>query len=155
MPPLHELLMFYKVEFKAFVLANKSDKIPTKGKKGKSISQTASEYALRIVVFGCSEEKASIGRFLSSSGLYLQHPLRTECDVSIDYFNPHYLVRSGGGMPKIEDLSLVGDTEDLMYSTAIDDVIRSRILRIFDYADGLETNLDVSPSSRLQVHLMK
>ncbi|KAI1291594.1 hypothetical protein F5Y03DRAFT_376457 [Xylaria venustula] len=155
MPAFQALLALYKVEFKAFVLANKSDKIPTKGKKGKSNSQTASEYALRIVVFGCSEEKTSIGKFLSSSDLYLQHPLRTECDGGIEYFNPHYLVRTEGGMPKIEDLSLFGDAEDSISSTTIDDVTRSRILRIFDYADGLETNLDVNPSSRLQAHLMK
>ncbi|KAI0812102.1 SNF2 family N-terminal domain-containing protein [Xylaria sp. FL0064] len=152
---LHGLLASYQLEVKAFVSKVKSDQpIPTL-KRGKSKAEARSDYSLRIVVFGSREDKVSIGDFLSSSDIYLQHPLRTECSPGIKYFNPHYLVRAGGEMPKIEELSLTSDVEEADSVRMIDEVSRSRILRIFDHADGLEINWDVRPSPRLQTALMK
>ncbi|KAI0434478.1 hypothetical protein F5Y09DRAFT_356747 [Xylaria sp. FL1042] len=58
-------------------------------------------------------------------------------------------------MPKIEELSLMSDIKETDSARIIDEVSRSRILRIFDHADGPEINLDVRPSPRLQATLMK
>ncbi|KAI1273969.1 hypothetical protein F5Y07DRAFT_374658 [Xylaria sp. FL0933] len=135
-PPLHELLASYQLEVKASVSKVKSDQPLPTVKRGKSKPAARSDYSLRIVVFGSKEDKVSIGDLLSASDIYLQHPLRTECDPGIEYFNPHYLVRVGGEMPKIEELSQISDVEDSDSVRTMDEVSRSRILRIFDHAEG-------------------
>ncbi|KAI1355080.1 hypothetical protein F5Y01DRAFT_327926 [Xylaria sp. FL0043] len=58
-------------------------------------------------------------------------------------------------MPKIEELSLMDDIEEADSVRIIDEVSRSRILQIFNHADGLEIDLDVRPSPRLQAILMR
>ncbi len=155
MPALQDLLTSYKIRVKAFISQAKSDQLLVPVKKGKSRQHEPPEYSLRIVVFGSSEDKNTVGRFLSTSDLYLQHPWRTECDLSVDYFNPHYLVRARGEMPKIEELSLNSEVEEVKSTARVDDVAKSRILRMFDHADGVEIDLDVRPSPRLQADLMK
>ncbi|KAI0902849.1 hypothetical protein F4823DRAFT_637700 [Ustulina deusta] len=155
MPALQDLLTSYNIRVKAFISQAKSDKLLVPVKRGKPRQYEPPEYSLRIVVFGSSEDKNAVGRFLSTSDLYLQHPLRTECDLSVDYFNPHYLVRAGGEMPKIEELSLNSEVEEVKSTARVDDVAKSRILRMFDHADGVEIDLDVRPSPRLQADLMK
>ncbi|KAI1420543.1 hypothetical protein F5Y12DRAFT_788176 [Xylaria sp. FL1777] len=155
MPPLQDLLTSYNVKIKAFISKVRSDKPVAPVKRGKSNLHESSEYSLRIVVFGSSTDITAVGRFLSTADLYLQHPMRTECELGTDYFNPHYLVRAGGEMPKIEELSLLSDGEKVKPAAILDDVAKSRILRMFDHADGIEINLDVKPSPRLRADLMK
>ncbi|TGJ79598.1 hypothetical protein E0Z10_g9160 [Xylaria hypoxylon] len=112
LPALHDLLASYTIEFKAFVSVVKTNKLLTKSKKAESSLYNPPEFSLRVVVFGLSEDTTAVGAFFAMSKLYLQHPSRTECDLGVDYFNPHYLVRAGGEMPGIEELSLSDDEEE-------------------------------------------
>lgn len=52
------------------------------------------------------KDTAKIGVILSDDGLYLQHPSPAQYGLELEYHNPHYLVRPGSEMPKLEELSL-------------------------------------------------
>src|SRR5690242_12666933 len=45
----------------------------------------------RIVVTGTQQDRLRIGKLLSDSHLFLQHPYVEECR-DLEYCNPHYLV---------------------------------------------------------------
>ncbi|KAJ3542098.1 hypothetical protein NM208_g4029 [Fusarium decemcellulare] len=109
----------------------------------------------RIVIYGLFTDKDPIGRHLSAAELYLQHPLLDEYDQSVEYYNPHLLLRPGSEMPRIEDLHLQGEEETLPGSDALDEVSQGKIWRIFDMASGGEGVPEVTPSPRLKTTLEK
>ncbi|KAI0442380.1 hypothetical protein F4803DRAFT_519320 [Xylaria telfairii] len=127
MSALNELLVSYRVKLKAFLSQVKPEEPLVIGKRGQSSRNEQPEYSLRIVIFGSGVDKTAVGDFLSSSELYLQHPSGVECDLSVNYFNPHYLVRAGGEMPRIEELSLTEDVEEETCKTVQDDVAKNRL----------------------------
>ncbi|KAI0848760.1 hypothetical protein F5Y00DRAFT_269978 [Daldinia vernicosa] len=77
----------------------------TKMKKN-TTARAAREYSIRIVVYGLMSNKEAAGDLLSDAGCFLQQPYATEVIPGVQYDNPHYLVRPGSEMPKLENLSL-------------------------------------------------
>lgn len=132
--------------------ATSSSKKPAKGKPLPIPSQECSS---RVVVFGGMEDKSVIGDTLSAGGLYLQHPSSSECDAGIEYCNPHYLLRPGRQMPKIEELSISnGDERGQLSSDILDEVTKSRLLRVLDNAsDATMMSPAVQQSSRIRTAL--
>ncbi|KAI3336984.1 hypothetical protein HD806DRAFT_528566 [Xylariaceae sp. AK1471] len=155
LPALRDLLATYQTKLKGYLSMVKQNTLVPGGRKGKANPHCAREYSLRILVYGLWHDKNAVGEFLSDSGLFLQHPTGAECDLNINYFNPHYLVRLGGEMPRIEELSLEEDDQSAESTSIMDDVAKNRLLRMFDHADGAEAVVDVRPSSRLQTPLME
>jgi hypothetical protein len=152
---LSNLMAKYQAELKGYLSMAKRNTLVPEKRKGKASPHHACEYSLRIVVYGSRQDKTAVGEFLSDAGLFLQHPAGAECDLDLKYFNPHYLVRPGGEMPRIEELSLEVDDEKTGSTGVMDDVAKNRLLRMFDHADGAEAVVDVTPSPRLQTPLMK
>ncbi|KAF7556254.1 hypothetical protein G7Z17_g1537 [Cylindrodendrum hubeiense] len=107
----------------------------------------------RVVIYGLFADKDPIGKHLSEADLYLQHPKLEEYDQSVEYFNPHLLLRPGAKMPKIEDLDLHGKEEMSSGPTILDETSKGRIWRIFDFASGEEVIPEVISSSRLKTTL--
>lgn len=104
----------------------------------------------RMVIYGLLADKEAIGKHLTKAKLYLQHPRPVEYDQSVEYFNPHLLLRPGAKMPRIEDLHLDTEKESTPGPTALDEVKRGRIWGIIDQADGGTVVPEVVPSPRLK-----
>ncbi|KAH1283910.1 hypothetical protein KXW05_000765, partial [Aspergillus fumigatus] len=104
---------------------------------------------IRIILYGREDEKGAVGACLSEAGVYLQHPRDTEYDHRIPYVNPHFLVRPGGEMPKLEDLILSDDEEHPQSSEMLTKDEKSEIMRIFDSANIVNGPYQASSSSRL------
>jgi hypothetical protein len=109
---------------------------------------------LRLIVFGFMSEKQTVAKTLSDGDLYLQHPSLSECGSQVPYFNPQYLVRPEGSMPKLEDLVITsrsrsgGGTRD-----ALTEVEKNQMLQIFESAQDPDAAFGVRPSSRLRTAL--
>jgi hypothetical protein len=155
LPAIQDLLDGYSIRLRSFLSKAKTNGSGTKKKAENGDASFPPEYSLRVVVFGQLEDKTAVGNFLSTANLYLQHPSQTECGSNIEYYNPHYLVRLGGEMPKIGDLWLEEDEERGNARRTMDDVAKSRLLKLFDDADGTGLESDVQPSPRLQANLME
>ena len=123
----------------------------TKSKK----TYSSRECPVRITVYGLASEKGAVGSLLSGDGLYLQHPLPSEYDGSVEYFNPHYLLRPGANMPDLEQLSVNSDLGAVKSSESLDEVNRSRFIHIFDLANEVRGPLTVEPSRRLRSTLQE
>lgn len=117
------------------------------------------KHRLRIAVHGFKIDKEPIGKLLSDADFFLQHPSAAELLPDVEYDNPHYLLRPGAKMPRIEDLSMEIDG-DVPSQAELEDEARSGdLLRIFESAalaaDGDRvTHLKVTPSPRLRAVLM-
>jgi hypothetical protein len=121
------------------------------GKMQKTSAGTkGGEGLARIVVYGFMSEKNAVGKHLSNSDLFLQHPLQSEFEQSVQYFNPHFLLRPGAKMPNIEALHISGEEAASQGPTVLDEVSKGRIWRIFDLASGSEQVPEVKPSLRLK-----
>lgn len=107
----------------------------------------------RVVIYGLFADKDLIGKHLSEAELYLQHPTLDEYDQSVEYFNPHLLLRPGAKMPRIEELSLQTEGEMSPPPTILDEVSKGRIWRVFDLASGGEVIPEVTSSPRLKATL--
>ncbi|KAH8665633.1 SNF2 family N-terminal domain-containing protein [Ilyonectria robusta] len=107
----------------------------------------------RVVIYGLFADKDLIGKHLSEAELYLQHPTLDEYDQSVEYFNPHFLLRPGAKMPRIEELSLQTEDETTPAPTILDEVSKGRIWRVFDSASGGEVIPEVTSSPRLKATL--
>ncbi|KAI1488246.1 hypothetical protein F5X96DRAFT_685614 [Biscogniauxia mediterranea] len=135
-PALCDLLESYTIKLRGHLATAKPEKLLPGTGRGKAKPNRVPQYSLH-------------------SELYLQHPSGIECDLSVDYFNPHYLVRPGGEMPRLEELWLDEHGEQAEPTRTLDDTTKGRLLRMFDQADGGEVEVDVNPSSRLQTPLME
>ncbi|KAL8828539.1 MAG: hypothetical protein Q9191_002530 [Dirinaria sp. TL-2023a] len=65
--------------------------------KGERVQQARNSYRLCITISGMQKASGYVGKVLDAAGIYLQHPHFH--DPNVPYFNPHYLVRSGGTHP--------------------------------------------------------
>ncbi|KAI5923344.1 P-loop containing nucleoside triphosphate hydrolase protein [Camillea tinctor] len=155
MPILCNLLKSYTIKPKGYLSTAKPEQYSERPRRRQVKPDRAPEHSLRVVVYGLLKEKDAVCKLLSDSELYLQHPSGIECDFNVDYFNPHYLTRPGGEMPKLEGLSLEDYWENDEPVSALDDTTKGRLLRLFDHADGGEIEADVIPSPRLRTHLME
>ncbi|KAM5381181.1 hypothetical protein ACJZ2D_003097 [Fusarium nematophilum] len=126
-----------------------------RGKASKAQTQEPPipEGLTRIVIYGLFEDRGLIGKHLSEASLYLQHPTLDEYDQTVDYFNPHLLLRPGAKMPRIQDLSLQAEEEMSPSPAVLDEVHQGKIWRIFDSASGREVMPKVTTSPRLKTPL--
>ncbi|KAK0617623.1 SNF2 family N-terminal domain-containing protein [Immersiella caudata] len=109
---------------------------------------------LRLVVFGFMAEKSTVAKVLSDGDLYLQHPSLSECGSRVPYFNPHYLVRPGGSMPRLENLAITDPTRPTSGPRgALTEIEKNMMLQIFESAHDPDAVFGVRPSSRLQTVL--
>jgi hypothetical protein len=110
----------------------------------------------RVAIYGMMSDKDAIGKHLSDADLYLQHPLMSEYDGRVPYYNPHLLLRPGASMPRIEDLIIDADEVGSPGPTVLDEVSKGRIWRIFDLANGGDAVIpEVTPSLRLKSELRR
>lgn len=87
---------------------------------------------IRIVLNGSKEDQFRVGKLLSDSHQFLQHPYVEEC-AELEYCNPHYLMRPGASMPRLEGaVSFVSTAVQCLDS--LSELTKSRVLRIFDRA---------------------
>ena len=153
LPILCKLLQDFTVQLKATLMSSESR--PNVGSR-KQKAKPVKEYSLHIVVYGIESERSAVGSLLSGADLFFQHPSAAECPRHVRYCNPHYLLRPGSEMPKLEDLSLTTDVRSSRQLEQLDEVNMARLLRIFDCADvdGSQISVSVDPSSRLRSRLM-
>lgn len=116
-------------------------------------------YRLRIAVHGFQIDKEPIGKLLSDAGFFLQHPSAAELLPGVEYDNPHYLLRPGAKMPRMEDLSIEIDGEVPSKDELEYEARSSNLLRMFETAalaanGGGVTPLKATPSPRLRTVLM-
>ncbi|KIM95726.1 hypothetical protein OIDMADRAFT_171182 [Oidiodendron maius Zn] len=94
---------------------------------------------LRVIVHGLLSEKDIVADILDEGNLFLQRPDEFEYDRRVRYFNPMYLLRPGEDMPRIGGSSTIvgrGNTVASIDEAHLDEVDRSRVLKIFDQASG-------------------
>lgn len=121
-------------------------------------TKTTRNCSIRIVVYGLRDNEEATGRRLSAAGLFLQHPYATEVIPGVKYHNPHYLVRPGGEMPKLENLQLDDTNDDPHNTEAGGEMNKSHFMRIFETAQadgGGTTAADTLASPRLRSRLMR
>ena len=153
-PTLAALVKDKRVKLDAMLSARKKVYNPS-SKKNKALKSTELRYSvpaehdLRIVVYGLSTDRVALGNLLSDAGLYLQHPSTTEYERSLEYVNPHYLLRPGDQMPSLEHLS-TSDRDASSQSEILDEVHTNRVMRIFDLVDDVQSLTTVTPSQRLR-----
>lgn len=129
-----------------------------RGKKSKSSATSDAKWrvknaTVRITVYGRMEDKDAIADLLSDEALFFQHPTSEECDPGMPYFNPHFLLRPGAEMPKIEELSISESRSASEKSVVLDEVNQGRIWRIFDLANSVGASTSVAASRRLKSEL--
>lgn len=129
---LCELLGDSTVELSATLTVSSPIESEFSRKKTFTLSSQSHSYTARIVVIGLEEHRYRVGKVLSGSHLFLQHPYIEECG-ELEYRNPHYLARPGASMPKLQHATELGGayTKPLGLLTEAN---KSRILRIFDSA---------------------
>lgn len=131
---------------KAKVVLTASVVVPAPRRQSQYIRAT-----LRIVVFGFMSEEQAVAKTLSDGDLYLQHPSLSECDCQVPYFNPQYLLRPGGSMPKLEDLTISGRRRPVSGAhDTLSEVEKTQLLQIFESAHDPDATFGVRPSPRLQ-----
>ncbi|GAB1319449.1 hypothetical protein MFIFM68171_09659 [Madurella fahalii] len=151
-PVLSCLLDDFKVRFSARLLPPERGSEPEPRKQKLRSSKCC---PVRIVIYGMRGDEKVIGSKLSDASLFLQHPAAHECNDNIKYSNPHYLVRPGSEMPKLEELSLTTSDPSSSQVDRLDDISLSRLLRIFDFAEpGTGVSVTAVPSPRLSSTLM-
>ena len=113
------------------------------------------ECSLRIVISGIGSEGDALANVLSEAGLYLQHPSPNDVDRGLTYFNPHYLLRPGGRMPKLIE-STTSDTKlkpRADVSGQLDEAKKSRFMQLFDEANDGQSRPLTTSSPRLRATL--
>ena len=149
LPALCSLLDNFLVKFSATLMAPPSKPSPNKVKNTKP-RFASHECSVRIVIHGLESEKDAVGELLSHASLYLQQPSATERGTDAEYCNPHYLVRPACQLPALEDLAISSDTRTKEASETLDEVEKSRLLRLFDSTDDFGIAAQVIASPRLR-----
>ncbi|CAM1506134.1 Fc.00g057750.m01.CDS01 [Cosmosporella sp. VM-42] len=149
-PALSRLLTEHSVKLTTLLIAPQSSKGKASSTK-LSDPQSKPMPLLRVVVYGTMRERSEVGNLLSNAGLYLQHPSHEDIEMDVEYFNPHYLVRPGSQMPRIEDLAI--SCEDSATTSALDETTKSQLMGIFDTAGDLGIKPTTEPSPRLRHQL--
>ena len=154
LPVLCSLLNNFLVKLSATLIASPSKPSPNRVKSTKS-RFASHECSVRIIIYGLKSERCAVGELLSNAALYLQQPSATERGTDAEYCNPHYLVRPGGQLPVLEDLTISSDTRIKEASEMLDEAEKSRLLRLFDSTDDFEVASQLTASPRLRSTLKK
>ncbi|KAL6697594.1 SNF2 family N-terminal domain-containing protein [Trichoderma pleuroticola] len=106
---------------------------------------------VRIVLYELATDQYTIGNILGDAGFYFQHPLPSEYDSSMQYCNPHYLLRPGSQLPTLEEDSATR-CDRKVESDLLNASNKGRFMRLFDEASEITGILRTSlePSSRLK-----
>jgi hypothetical protein len=96
-------------------------------KKGSTLWHS---YTARIVFSGLKEDQTRVGKVLSDSHQFLQHPYAEECG-ELEYCNPHYLVRPGASMPKLQGTASFVSASTKP-SSSLNELSKNRVLQVFD-----------------------
>ncbi|KAL7784188.1 SNF2 family N-terminal domain-containing protein [Trichoderma afarasin] len=104
---------------------------------------------VRIVLYGLATDQYTIGNILGNAGFYFQHPLPSEYDSSMQYCNPHYLLRPGSQLPTLEEDSATR-CDRKMESDLLSASNKGRFMRLFDEASEIILKTSIEPSSRLK-----
>ena len=150
------LLNNWCIRFDATLTAPPHDKQDQALKESKN-SKTClpQECSTRIILYGLASERVAVGVLLSGAGLYLQHPTPNEYDRHVEYINPHYLLRPGSQMPELEFSPKISDPRAQKQVEPLDEVNKSRFMRIFDLANETVSPATVETSSRLRSTLQE
>lgn len=151
LPVLGKLLDEFNVRFTATLSASASQPSQKRGREKTKDLARPQECSVHIVVYGLKRERSAISNVLSGAGLYLQQPSLAECDRDIEYSNPHYLVRPGCEMPKLESTS--SDVGNEVSPARLDDVKTGQFMQLFDLADNNGIRPEIKPSPRLRSSL--
>ncbi|KAL9621922.1 MAG: hypothetical protein Q9160_003743 [Pyrenula sp. 1 TL-2023] len=147
-PILGQILDKFSIKFSASLVMSKSQTDRTSGRTKKQSLKQRHECSARIVVYGLKTEEEPVGDLLSDSDLFLQQPSAAECDRNIEYSNPHYLVRPGSTMPRLDELSISTNSPVASASDKIDEATQSRFMHLFDTSCA-NIQLRITPSPRL------
>lgn len=149
LPALCRLLNNFVVKLNATLITSQSKPGPTTVKNSKKLF-ASHECSVRITVYGLKSERSAISELLSQVSLYFQHPSATECELEVEYCNPHYLVRPGDQLPALDDSLIDSDNSTIKASGTLDEVEKSRLLQVFDSTDDFEIASQFTASPRLQ-----
>ena len=152
---LASLLASNSVQFTATLILQRNKREKRSKKLASNDRYSPEGHLVRIVVYGRANEKVAVGYRLSESGVYLQHPFPGEYPRHLQYINPHYLLRPGARMPSLKQLSISHKSTGFISRDTLDAADKSRFMRIFDSAIGVEDTLTVQPSLRLRTTLEK
>jgi len=149
LPVLSKPLDEFNVKFAATLVASqpRPSQASQRGKM-KNLGSTQ-ECSVRIIVYGLKCEKSAVGNLLSDASLFLQQPSAAECIREVEYCNPHYLVRPGSQMPKLDELFISSDVQNAAMLETLDEASKNRFMRIFDFANDTNIPSQVIPSPRL------
>jgi len=150
LPALCKLQEEFTIEYTAKMVASESRKSQLTGTGKTAIPSSTHDCLVRIVVYGLKLEEYAVGKMLSDAGLYLQHPSATELYRHVDYSNPHYLLRPGSQIPKLEVLSISADRNNAATADSLDEAHKSRFMQIFNSANGPISPFNARPSPRLK-----
>jgi hypothetical protein len=148
-PFLCKILEKENVKFVATLTTSPLPKDQERNGEKKKYPVKPQDCSVRIVIYGLFSERSVVGDMLSSAGLYLQQPSVSECDRNTEYSNPHYLIRPGSNMPRLEDLSIHSDIRNITTSERLDEVNRNRLSQLFDTANDSGIRSQITPSPRL------
>lgn len=154
-PVLCQLLAEYTVHLEGSLIVSTTSSHTVKSKSRVKKAKVESNYSVRILISGLKGDKSAIAVLLSDACLYLQHPSVNELDGRLDYCNPHYLVRPGGQLPKLEELLSDSQGEARQRPNTLDNALKTQFMQIFDTADGRDIDWDVQPSKSLKTDLME
>ncbi|KAI8718206.1 hypothetical protein NCS52_00598800 [Fusarium sp. LHS14.1] len=156
-PALLKLLTEYSVKINASIVSPKLHSLKKNREEQDSrveVSDSETEPTLRIIVYGAMNDRTKVGNLLSGASLFFQHPSPRDdqqLDLAAEYFNPHFLVRPGCQMPRLEDLVIASD--NATPATCLDEAAKGQLMGIFDMAGDLGTKPTTTPSSRLRSQL--
>lgn len=145
---LVRLLQEFSVTLTATLLAPTTKQNTFTASKSSSID-IPEECPVRIVVYGLMTDCDAIGEILGDAGLCFQHPLAIEYEHQVAYHNPHYLLRPGSEMPKLEELSLA-ETSREAEKNLLDESDKGILMRLFDEAGNSGMEASMEPSARLR-----
>ena len=152
-PILRKLLDNDNIKLSATLVSSLS--ISAKSKRKKTNQPEHNQTAVRIVVYGLKRDRHDIGNFLSDGGLYLQQPFEIECEMGMEYCNPHYLVRPGSRMPRLSQSStfLIPEAPTSASERVLSEANKNRFMQIFDLANHDSIYSQILPSCRLNTTL--
>ncbi|KAH8879084.1 hypothetical protein GQ53DRAFT_54265 [Thozetella sp. PMI_491] len=104
---------------------------------------------VEIVVYGMRKDKKIAGDLLAEADLALQHP--REFDTTVEYDNPHYLVRPGSRIPKTGATHLEATSRNK--NNVLEESEKARLLQVFDSASGQGIICHAVQSPRLKTEL--
>jgi len=150
---LNKLQEEFSINYAANMIASGSRKSQRAASIKATMLNSAHDCSVRITVYGVKSEGKYVGQLLSDAGLYLQHPSAAELYRHVDYWNPHYLLRPGSQMPKLETLSIYPDAKDVTTTDSMDEAHKSRFMQIFNSANDPNSHLNPTSSPRLKSRL--